>query len=71
MWVCTVESWSNVLATTQQATLCWLLQVCWCMKGWSDGDATGCKSCNFSGSMPCSACGGGGTARPIPVKVQD
>lgn len=44
-------------------------EVCWC-RGWSDGDSSGCQSCNYSGFTSCKACGGGGTAVPIPLKIR-
>lgn len=44
-------------------------EVCWC-RGWSDGDTSGCQSCNYTGVTSCKACGGGGTAVPIPLKIR-
>ncbi|XP_073396685.1 uncharacterized protein [Physcomitrium patens] len=41
---------------------------CICTK-WSDNDI-GCKTCNGSGKMICSSCGGSGTGRPIPVQIR-
>jgi hypothetical protein len=36
---------------------------------WSDGDV-GCPSCNYTGFTRCKACGGGGNAVPIALRVR-
>lgn len=43
-------------------------EACLCTR-WSDGDV-GCSSCSKTGYMRCRNCGGGGTARPLLVKVR-
>ncbi|GJP30687.1 hypothetical protein CLOM_g4541 [Closterium sp. NIES-68] len=40
---------------------------CMCNK-WSDGDV-GCGTCNGSGRMLCSSCGGSGKGRPAQARI--
>lgn len=44
-------------------------EACFCTR-WSDGDTSGCASCNYTGVTRCKACGGGGSAVPIRLAIR-
>lgn len=45
------------------------MEACFCTR-WSDGDTSGCNSCNYTGVTRCKACGGGGSAVPIRLAIR-